>query len=197
MNNNKVFSIIRNQIVFNETQKLRGNETKNEFTVKYRYPEKAIIWMTQKAKAFKVAKVTEGYDDNGTRTYTIEYKDINTYSPFLEQRYSIEADKIEEYMRNHEFDHLPVVEKALAYNDKYRYELECPNYEHANKERIDKADCCSFELNLQQMGYESYKDFVRKNFIESYEAQTELELMHKDFIERNIEENIYENGYIY
>ena len=47
------------------------------------------------------------------------------------------------------------------------------------------------------MGYESYKDFIRKNTNESYEAQTELELMHKDFIERNIEEDIYENGYIY
>lgn len=195
--NNKVFSIIRNQIVFNETQKLRGNETKNEFTVKYFYPEKVILWMTKKAKAFKVAKVTHGYDENGIRTYTIEYKDVNTYSPFLEQRYSIEENKIIEYMKKHEFDYLPVVEKSLAYNDKYRYELECPNYEYANKERIDKADSCTFELNIQQMGYESYKDFIRKNTIESYEAQTELELMHKDFIERNIEEDIYENGYIY
>ena len=109
---NNIFNVIRNQIVYNETQKLRGNEAKDSFKLKGYYPEKIITWITMKAKAFKIAKVTTDYN-NGIREYTIQYKDLNTASEFIAPAYEKEEYKIAKYNKKHEFDHLSVVEKAF------------------------------------------------------------------------------------
>lgn len=193
-----IFNSIRNQIVFNETQKLRGNESKNSFKVKGYYPEKIITWITMKAKAFKVAKVTCDFN-NGVKEYTIQYKDINTSSEFIALAYEKEEYKILKYQRRHEFDHLSVVEKSLATNDKYRAELECPNFDYKryglDNEYLDKADNCTFELFLQKIGFENYLAFAKYIETTTKDVSELIEEKYQEFLKTEVETQEYADGY--
>lgn len=193
-----IFNSIRNQIVYNETQKLRGNESKSSFKVKGYYPEKVITWITMQAKAFKIAKVTADYN-NGIREYTIQYKDLNTSSEFIAPAYEKEEYKILKYQRRHEFDHLSVVEKSLATNDKYRAELECPNFDYKryglDNEYLDKADSCTFEMFIQKLGFNNYKDFAKYIETQTKDVSELIEEKYQEFLKTEVETQEYADGY--
>lgn len=193
-----IFNSVRNQIVYNETQKLRGNETTNSFKIKGYYPEKIITWMTMKAKAFKIAKVTTDYN-NGVREYKIQYKDLNLASEFIAPAYEKEEYKILKYQRKHEFDHLSVVEKALATNDKYRAELECPNFDYKrfgiDNEFLDKADSCTFEIFLQKIGFENYSAFAKYIETQPKDVSELIEEKYQEFLKYETENQEYADGY--
>jgi len=203
---NNIFNIIRKQVVFNETQKLRGNDNiRDTFTIRGYYPEKIIAWITKKAKAFKIAKVSSDYD-NGTRIYTIQYKDLNLYSEFLAQLYEKEEYKILKYQRKHEFDNLSVVEKALATNDKYRAELDCPNFDYkrygVDNEYLEKADSCVFEIFLQKLGFDNYNEFAKYIETQNKDVSELIEEKYQEFLKSEVENQEYfdgtsKEGYIY
>ena len=202
---NNIFNVIRNQIVYNETQKLRGNEAKDSFKIKGYYPEKIITWITMKAKAFKIAKVTADYN-NGIREYTIQYKDLNTASEFIAPAYEKEEYKIAKYNKKHEFDHLSVVQKALATNDKYRAELECPNFDYKrfglDNEYLEKADSCTFEMFIQKLGFDNYNDFAKYIETQSKDVSEIIDEKYEEFLANEVESQSYldgttKEGYVY
>ena len=187
-----IFAIIRNQIVSNE---LLGKE--REFTVKFSYPSDEIVWMTTKAKAFKVESVTKS-EENGQKVYTIKYKDLNPTSQFLEKALEIAEIKQRKYAKFHEFEHLAPRQKSLAYYDKYRVELDCPNVDYKSigleYEMLDRADDCTFELFVQKFGWNNYTEF--REFIESstLETQDRINELFKQFKEAEIVPQIFANG---
>ena len=198
MSHANIFTSIRNQIVYNETQKLRGNEgIEDVFKLRGYYPEKIIVWLTTKAKAFKIDKVSIDFD-NGTRVYNIRYKNVNVNSEFLAQAYEVQEYKIEKYKRRHEFDHLSVVEKNLATNDKYRAELECPNFDYKryglDNEYLEKADSCNFEMFIQKLGFENYSDFARYIETQKKEVSEILEEKYEEFLKNEIMPHNYIDG---
>lgn len=202
---NNIFNTIRNQIVYNETQKLRGNEAKNSFKIRGYYPEKIITWITMKAKAFKISKVTAEYN-NGIRIYTIEYKDLNPASEFIAPAYEREEYKINKYNKKHEFDHLSIVQKSLAINDKYRAELECPNFDYKrfglDNEYLEKADSCTFEMFIQKLGFDNYKDFARYIETQSKDVSEIINEKYEEFLASEVECQSYldgktKEGYVY
>ncbi len=193
-----IFNIIRNQIVYNESQKLRGNESNDSFKLRGYYPEKIITWITMKAKAFKISKVTSDYN-NGLREYVIYYKDLNPASEFIAPAYEKEEYRIKKYQRKHEFDHLSVVQKSLATNDKYRAELECPNFDYKrfgiDNEYLEKSDSCTFEIFLQKLGFENYSDFAKYIETKSKAVSELIEEKYQEFLESEIENQEYSDGY--
>ena len=151
-----------------------------------------------KAKAFKIAKVTTDYN-NGIREYTIQYKDLNTASEFIAPAYEKEEYKIAKYNKKHEFDHLSVVEKALATNDKYRAELECPNFDYKrfglDNEYLEKADSCTFEMFIQKLGFDNYNDFAKYIETQTKDVSELIEEKYQEFLKTEVETQEYADGY--
>jgi hypothetical protein len=187
-----IFAIIRNQIVSNE---LQGKE--REFKVKFSYPSNEIVWMTTKAKAFKVESVIKSEED-GQKVYTIKYKDVNPTSQFLEKALEIGEAKQKKYNKFHEFEHLAPRQKSLAYYDKYRTELDCPNVDYKalglDYDMLDKADDCTFELFLQKFGWDSYSEYMQ--FIEtaSIETQDRINELFEEFKEAELVPQLFVDG---
>lgn len=192
-----VFSNVRNQIVNNEINKLKGVDVTDVFKIRGKYPENIIVWMTSKAKAFKVDKITKEFD-NGTTIYNIQYKNLNLDSEFLAPAYEKEEYKVNKYKKSHEFDHLSVVDKAMATNDKYRMELDCPNFDYERfdmqNEYLEKADSTSFELFLQKIGFKNYDEFTQYIDITKQDIAETIDEMYKEFEEQELQARYYPDG---
>lgn len=199
-----IFNTIKNQLVKNEI-----NDSKRVLTLQDFYPEKIIVWLTTKQKAFKVTKLNK-YIKNGKKCFDIEYKDVLTSCDFLDTAYEIAKAKKEKNIKKGYTSDESIATKFLKLNDIYRYELECPNWSASSEEDgykqcpfnnkeyeiLDKADDCTFELFLQQLGYENYKDFISKHEFDKKELFEIFDEEYKEFL-NNLHTQEYENGYTY
>lgn len=189
MSQANLFNSIRKQIVDNE---IYGNEKILQF--RNYYPENIIVWLTTKQKCFKVTSVKK-YWYKSDKIFELEYKDVNTACDFLSVAYDIAKSRIDraikkgymtinvytdntncthiEYVENTE----PVGDKFRHIADKYRDELECPNwsnkkdetgysacpYNNREFEYLSREDSQSFEHFVQSLGYDNYQDFLKYN----------------------------------
>lgn len=189
---NSVFALIKKQLVNNE---IYGNDTK--FTVRDYYPENIIVWLTTKQKAFKVTKVNT-YMDNGSEVYEIHYKDLYTGCDFLDTAYETAKSKSEKAERKGYNSNEPVSTKFLNINDKFRQELDCPNWSSEEDETgykqcpfnvekgyeyISREDSQTFEHFCQYLGYDNYQDFLRYHEFALQEEKERIDEMYQRFLE--------------
>jgi hypothetical protein len=186
-----IFNSIKKQLINNE---IYGNERKLQFT--NFYPENAIVWLTTKQKAFKVTKLNR-YIQNGERIYEIEYKDVYTGCDFLDTAYEIAKNKSERADRKGYKSNEPVSVKFLNINDRFRAELDCPNWSNnpdetgykscPNNNRefeyISREDSQSFEHFCQWLGYDNYEDFQQYHEFDNEENKQTIDCLYQQFLE--------------
>lgn len=216
-----VFSKIRNQIVKNE---IYGNE--RIFKLSHPYPENVIVWLVRN-KVFKLTSVKRNVTKDEIN-YEIKYESVNTGSDFLEKayesmKYKLEQEEKRGYVKREivtavtEHDgkyKTTVFEKHYEPNemvttkfnniaDKYRMELECPNWNsepdetgymecpmnERGYEHLSLDDNCCMALVLQGMGYKNYDDFCEKHQeLSITETNEELTNELKAFLENCVAE---------
>lgn len=212
MMSQSIFNTIKKQLVNNE---LYGNKRVLEITNEYPENIIVWLTTKQKAfKVVKVNKTVKGnrkhfeieYKDVYTgcdfindayetakarldrairKGYlTVEtkaYNDNSTSTRFVENNESV----------TNKFNHLA---------DIYRDELECPNwsgeydetgyqqcpFNTRGYEMLDKADDCTFDIYLQQIGYENYYDFYKKHELSTNEFMDIFINEYNKFRENNL-----------
>jgi hypothetical protein len=173
MKNTNIFKTVADRIVRNLI-----NHSEQVLEFKGFYPQKAIIYMTTKMKAFKVESITKEYN-NGQFVYTVKYKDLNKYSDLTGSKIEAYEYKKERAIRKGFTEHYTgaVSTKFNTINDDYRAELDCPNFSSERDEtgyaacpfndrgfeKLDPVDNCALEIRLQMLGYNNYQDFLDKN----------------------------------
>lgn len=192
-----LFRKIRNEIVKNE---IFGNERK--FKLSAPYPEKIIVWLVRN-KIFKLISVNRDLTERGF-TYEIRYKDVNTAHNFLEKAYESMKYKREQAEKKGFMSNDMVSTKFNNIADKYRMELECPNWSSEpddtgymecpmntrGYERLSLDDNCCMALVLQGMGYKNYDDFCEQHKeLSTYETNEELSNELNAFLENCVAED--------
>lgn len=204
MSQSNIFNEIRNQLINNE---LFGNEKKLQF--RNEYPEGCIVWLCKNQKAFKVTGMKK-FIHNSEKVYEISYEAVNTACDFLDVAYESAKYKRERAIRKgYTLNESPRT-KSLKINDMFRAELDCPNwsnkadetgykqcpYNDKEFEHLDKEDDCCFEIYLQQIGYDNYQDFIKKNEFSTKEYMEIFEENYKEFL-NNLHAKDYEENYVY
>ena len=180
-----IFTYVKSALV----NAMRNDETVGEVQFRGNYPTNVISWFC-KNNIFKVGGLSKE-KINGKKVYTLKFKDIDVMSDFLKDTY----ESLEKKGYVGEFKNENITNKFGHINEKYRQELECPNWSsepdeygyRANPnseigyEKLDKADSCAFEAYIcYELGYTDYQEFCeayseeeRKALEESYEQEAE------------------------
>lgn len=156
-------------------EQLFNNEKyNNERVLKFMnyYPQNAIVHMTTVMKAFKCKGIKKEYNYNtGRFNYLLEYTDLNTLSDLVATKFECyENEQYKKKLKGY-FDNKSEV------NDKYRVELECPNwssqkdeygyaqcpFNNREYEQLDPQDNVVLNFKLQGLGYKDYEDFANQH----------------------------------
>lgn len=160
---NAIFSIIRNQMVNN----LREDKTTGSVEFHKGLPTNVIRWLCKQGVC-KIDKVEKQKNSQNKYVYTVFYRDVNKYSAFLKD--TVERLEKKGYITDSN-DCVTVKFGKIA--DKYRTELECPNWSsepdetgyracpNANRgyEKLSREDSVMFEMFTQWLGYDSYLEY--------------------------------------
>lgn len=180
-----IFTYIKSALV----SALRNDTTEGIVQFKGKYPQQVVYWFCKNG-VFKVKGLSKEYV-NGNVVYNLNFSQIDRYTHVLKDDY----ESLEKKGLIGEYKDESITNKFNKIYDKYRYELECPNwsnepdetgykacpYNELGYEKLDKADSCSFEAYICcELGYTDYQEFTesmtneeRKVIEEAYENEAE------------------------
>ena len=159
-----VFEQIRERIAHNEIE----NNSKHFFIYQNtpQYPTGVLKFLVDN-KVLEIKNIQKSYN-NGFE-FKVEYKNLNERNRFVSK--AIKTLEYEEYKKDKR-----AKDKAIK-NMTFREEFECPNWSNVEDETgymacpnntggfemIEPEDSCMTQFALNELGYETYQDFVDDN----------------------------------
>lgn len=139
------------------------------------YPQAQVMWLVKNNIAVLDSVKTDN-DEKG-KFYVIKFKEFNLDNPFFER----------EKKRT-----LPV-SQLMAWNDEHRQEDERTysqsrvddDYYYQDETRYEKLaleDNCTFEMFIQSLGYNSYRDFLLQHENDTKEFREIIDEEYKEFL---------------
>lgn len=177
-----IFQIIRmlvNKQITNEygnSKFTNDGQDWTEYTV-YQNPKFAVKWLKENGIADVEIKRKQTY--YGCE-YTIKLKDYNLDTEFFkrEKKRTIPVSKLQSWYDEHRPDDDRTYSQSRV-DDEYYHQDE------TLYEKLALEDNCTFEMFLQSLGYNSYKDFLLKHENDTKEFREIIDEKYKEFLEKN------------
>ena len=160
-----IFKVIRDQLAFNNARK---TEQKLKLMGDYGYPARVLNWLFRqgvlKIDGKNVTKSVEVTNGKRHTYYVIPYYDFDQSNSFCDIACDIAENDLIKKDKAGYFTDGPVTTKMGQLNDKYRYELECPNgcedYEYESGTVFYPEDNAFADWVVKDRGWKDMQEFI-------------------------------------
>lgn len=147
------------------------------------YPQGQVMWLVKNNIA-TLDSVTVDKDTNG-KYYVIKFKEFNLDNPFFkaEKRRTLLASQLRGYQDSEENGKFANREDMQRSYSQSRVDDEYYVADETRYEKLSLEDNCTFELYLQKLGYNSYRDFILEHENDTQEFREILDEDYRNFLE--------------